>query len=192
MQKLSACRKRFSEIQRRFSTSSWCMIAICPVGPPKLMKPSLSQKRNASRSETGFASMSARGGMAPGALQPGQGRLDRFVLAGARSVVAGQARDPRQELLAAHQLQHLLARASLQRAAGGGEEVALRREVHEIKPQPRGSRPQSESGVGSPGSDLLRDANIRVGGVASRLRRAAGEAHAGPGEVVDAADAGAR
>src|SRR5881394_1952179 len=47
MQKLSACRKRLSEIQRRRSTSSWCMIAICPVGPPKLMKPSFSQKRNA-------------------------------------------------------------------------------------------------------------------------------------------------
>jgi hypothetical protein len=29
------------------------MIAIWPVGPPKLMKPSLSQKRNASAKETG-------------------------------------------------------------------------------------------------------------------------------------------
>src|SRR5687768_5527243 len=28
------------------------MIAICPAGPPKLMKPSLSQKRNASANET--------------------------------------------------------------------------------------------------------------------------------------------
>src|SRR5690349_9183494 len=48
MQKLSACRKRGSLIQRRRSTSSACMIAICPAGPPKLMKPSLSQKRKAS------------------------------------------------------------------------------------------------------------------------------------------------
>ena len=29
------------------------MIAICPAGPPKLMKPSFSQKRNASRNGTG-------------------------------------------------------------------------------------------------------------------------------------------
>jgi hypothetical protein len=29
------------------------MIAICPAGPPKLMKPSLSQKRNASAKLTG-------------------------------------------------------------------------------------------------------------------------------------------
>ena len=48
MQKLSACKKRASEIHRRFSTSSACMMAICPAGPPKLIKPSLSQKRNAS------------------------------------------------------------------------------------------------------------------------------------------------
>src|SRR5690349_23148362 len=52
MQKLSACRKRPSEIQRRRSTSSWCMIAICPAGPPKLMKPSFSQNRNASEKGT--------------------------------------------------------------------------------------------------------------------------------------------
>ncbi|MET3474196.1 hypothetical protein ABIC38_000446 [Variovorax sp. 1126] len=53
MQKFRACRKRFSLIQRRRSTSSACMIAICPAGPPKLMKPSLSQKRNASEKEIG-------------------------------------------------------------------------------------------------------------------------------------------
>src|SRR3990167_10193970 len=47
MQQLRAGRKRFSEIQRRRSTSSWCMIEICPAGPPKLMKPSLSQNRKA-------------------------------------------------------------------------------------------------------------------------------------------------
>src|SRR5665647_785606 len=51
MQKLSACRKRFSDTQRRFSTSSRCMMAICPAGPPKLMKPNCSQKRNASLKE---------------------------------------------------------------------------------------------------------------------------------------------
>src|SRR6478736_473107 len=51
MQKLSACRNRRSEIQRRRSTSSSCMIAICPAGPPKLMQPSFSQKRKASDSE---------------------------------------------------------------------------------------------------------------------------------------------
>ena len=54
MQKLSACRKRRSEIQRRRSTSSSCMIAICPAGPPKLIIPSLIQKRNAWAS-LGFA-----------------------------------------------------------------------------------------------------------------------------------------
>ena len=50
MQKLSACRNRRSVIQRRRSTSSSCMIAIWPAGPPKLMHPSLSQNRSASRS----------------------------------------------------------------------------------------------------------------------------------------------
>ena len=50
MQKLSACRKRRSEIQRRRSTSSSCMIAIWPAGPPKLIQPSFSQNQNASRS----------------------------------------------------------------------------------------------------------------------------------------------
>src|SRR5204862_6796545 len=48
MQKLSACRKRLSSIHFFSSTTTRCMIAICPAGPPKLMKPSLSQKRNAS------------------------------------------------------------------------------------------------------------------------------------------------
>jgi hypothetical protein len=47
MQKLRAWRKRRSEIQRRLSTSSSCMIAICPAGPPKLIIPSFSQNRNA-------------------------------------------------------------------------------------------------------------------------------------------------
>ena len=47
MQKLSPCRKRRSEIHRRRSTSSSCMIAICPAGPPKLIIPNFNQKRNA-------------------------------------------------------------------------------------------------------------------------------------------------
>src|SRR5688500_3219211 len=55
MQKFSACRKRLSLIHFRFSTSSLCMMAICPVGPPKLMKPSLSQKRKASANVGGTA-----------------------------------------------------------------------------------------------------------------------------------------
>src|SRR5438132_11789795 len=49
MQKLSACRNRDWLIHLFFSTSSVCIIAIWPVGPPKEMNPSLSQKRNASR-----------------------------------------------------------------------------------------------------------------------------------------------
>ena len=48
MQKLSACKKRFSAIQRFSSTSSRCISAICPAGPPKLMQPSRNQYRNAS------------------------------------------------------------------------------------------------------------------------------------------------
>src|SRR5262245_41871606 len=51
MQTLSACMKERSSTQRRDSTTSRCMIAICPAGPPKEMKPSFSQKRNASRRE---------------------------------------------------------------------------------------------------------------------------------------------
>src|SRR5471032_378891 len=49
MQKFSACKNRDSSIQRFFSTSSRCITAICPAGPPKLMNPSFSQKRRASR-----------------------------------------------------------------------------------------------------------------------------------------------
>jgi len=40
-----------SLIHLRRSTNSACMIAICPAGPPKLMKPSLSQKKKASWKE---------------------------------------------------------------------------------------------------------------------------------------------
>src|SRR5438105_1049867 len=48
MQKFSACRNRDSLIHFFFSTSSPCSSAICAVGPPKLIKPNLSQKRDAS------------------------------------------------------------------------------------------------------------------------------------------------
>src|SRR5881394_2687320 len=51
-QKLSACRKRLSSSHFFSSTTTRCMIAICPAGPPKLMKPSFSQKRSASANET--------------------------------------------------------------------------------------------------------------------------------------------
>ena len=40
MTPITAYRKRCSEIQRRFSISSLCINAVCPAGPPKLMKPS--------------------------------------------------------------------------------------------------------------------------------------------------------
>lgn len=46
-----------SSIQRRRSTSSACMIAICPAGPPNPIQPSSSQKRNTVRK-------SGRGGAA--------------------------------------------------------------------------------------------------------------------------------
>src|SRR4051795_797633 len=48
MQKFNACKKRDWLIHFFFSTSSVCIIAICPVGPPKEINPSLSQNRNAS------------------------------------------------------------------------------------------------------------------------------------------------
>ena len=48
MQSFSVCRKRCSLIQRRRSTSSVCMMAICPAGPPKLLKPSFNQKQKVS------------------------------------------------------------------------------------------------------------------------------------------------
>src|SRR5438045_9767102 len=52
-QKLSACRKRCSSIHFFSSTSTRCMIAICPAGPPKLMKPSFSQKASAAENAIG-------------------------------------------------------------------------------------------------------------------------------------------
>src|SRR6266581_5990304 len=51
MQKLSACRNRDWLIHFFFSTSSLCIIAIWPVGPPKEMKPSFSQNWSASRND---------------------------------------------------------------------------------------------------------------------------------------------
>src|SRR3982751_972674 len=52
-EKLSACRKRLSSIHFFSSTSTRCMIAICPAGPPKLMKPSFSQKASAAENAIG-------------------------------------------------------------------------------------------------------------------------------------------
>src|SRR6266849_5224093 len=51
MQKFSACRKRDWLIHFFFSTSSVCMIAICPVGPPNEMNPSFNQNRSASAND---------------------------------------------------------------------------------------------------------------------------------------------
>src|SRR5438105_15774586 len=48
IQKLGAWRNRDWLIHFFFSTSSVCMTAIWAVGPPKEIKPSFSQKRNAS------------------------------------------------------------------------------------------------------------------------------------------------
>src|SRR6218665_1267591 len=48
MQKFSAWRKCSSDIQRRFSMISRCIIEICPAGPPKLIQPSFHQRRSAS------------------------------------------------------------------------------------------------------------------------------------------------
>src|SRR5206468_9365833 len=98
MQKLSARRNSGSDIQRFSSTSSRCMIAIWPAGPPKLMKPSFSQKRNASAKLGGcrpgaspVAAMSADIGLSvarPGrragaALDLGNDRQDHRPAAGA-------------------------------------------------------------------------------------------------------------
>jgi len=55
MQKSSAFEKSASAIHRRRSTSSRCMIAICPAGPPNPMHPSFNQNLTASRKE-GLAS----------------------------------------------------------------------------------------------------------------------------------------
>src|SRR5918997_3275942 len=59
MQKLSVRKYCCSETQRLFSTSSRCMIAIWPAGPPKLMNPSFTQNQNASQKPTGLVSTSA-------------------------------------------------------------------------------------------------------------------------------------
>src|SRR6266700_4066478 len=52
MQKLSARRNSSSATHFFCSTSSRCMMAICPAGPPKLMNPSFSQNRRASLNGT--------------------------------------------------------------------------------------------------------------------------------------------
>jgi len=54
MQKLSVLKYWLSETQRFLSTSSRCMIAIWPAGPPKLMKPSFTQNQKASQKPTGL------------------------------------------------------------------------------------------------------------------------------------------
>ena len=54
MQKLSVLRYCFSETHRFFSTSSRCMMAIWPAGPPKFMNPSFTQNQNASQNPTGL------------------------------------------------------------------------------------------------------------------------------------------
>src|SRR5258708_20776357 len=110
MQKLSACRKRFSEIQRRRSTSSWCMIAIWPVGPPKLMKPSFSQKRSASEKEI------IRG---PLMAQCRQARVPAALYRHNLNVDAVQA-------LQGISADHLLRRADLQRAPTHAHDGAVR------------------------------------------------------------------
>src|SRR5215204_2153376 len=56
MQKLSDLKYWLSETHRFLSTSSRCMIAICPAGPPKLMKPSFTQNQKASQNPTGLVS----------------------------------------------------------------------------------------------------------------------------------------
>ncbi len=53
MQKFRVLRYCPSEIQRFFSTSSRCMIAICPAGPPKLMNPNFTQNQKASQNSMG-------------------------------------------------------------------------------------------------------------------------------------------
>src|SRR5437660_4187016 len=66
MEKVSARRNSGSGTHRFSSTSTRCMIAIWPAGPPKLMKPSLSQKRSASANEITSLGEGAAAG-APGA-----------------------------------------------------------------------------------------------------------------------------
>ena len=48
MQKFNACRKRASSTHFLSSTTTRCINAICPAGPPKLMQPIFSQTRKAS------------------------------------------------------------------------------------------------------------------------------------------------
>src|SRR6185295_2582917 len=61
MQKLRAERKRGSSIQRFSSTSTRCMSAICPAGPPKLRTPILAQTPSASAKVGGAAGPRAAG-----------------------------------------------------------------------------------------------------------------------------------
>src|SRR5437763_7180276 len=64
MQKLSACRKRPSPIQRFSSTRMRCITAIWPAGPPKLSAATRAQVQNASRKEMGSGTLlTASGGV---------------------------------------------------------------------------------------------------------------------------------
>src|SRR5512145_1614049 len=67
MQKLRAERKRGSSIQPFSSTSTRCMRAICPAGPPKLSTPILAHTRSDSPKE-GAAAVSSAAGAAAGGL----------------------------------------------------------------------------------------------------------------------------
>src|SRR5215216_3949842 len=60
MQKLSVLRYCFSETHRFFSTNSLCMMAICPAGPPKLIKPNFTQNQKASQKPTGLVCACSR------------------------------------------------------------------------------------------------------------------------------------
>src|SRR5713226_318719 len=90
MEKLRARRKSGSGTQRFWSTSSRCMIAIWPAGPPKLMKPSFSQKRTASAKLTccwpssagGLTGCIAGGHSRAGAAGPVSAIIDLFVHCG--------------------------------------------------------------------------------------------------------------
>src|SRR6266498_3486482 len=79
MLKLSARKKRLSGTQRLPSTSSRCMMAIWPAGPPKLMKPNLTQKRNASPKLTrrGVWSVTGAASAITGLLVYGRSRCPR-------------------------------------------------------------------------------------------------------------------
>ena len=107
----------------------------------------------------------------PRARDPGQRGSDRFVIAGARRVIAGKPRHGGCELLAAQRAQQRLRRRRAQRAPRGGEEIAFGGERHEIEPQARGRGAQAEAGIGAAGRDLLGDQQVGITGAVAGLRR---------------------